>query len=108
MSALEDLLAPDHWSGPNGCHPDCPACAAERTPEEQAEHDLGQRCDLYCNDIVKSLRGLLSLCDDPNVKALAERFSPVRKTIFEAKDLLQKLEPKVADKGTQLKAQSDS
>lgn len=20
----------DHWSSPNGCHPDCPACAAER------------------------------------------------------------------------------
>lgn len=20
----------EHWSSPNGCHPDCPACAAER------------------------------------------------------------------------------
>jgi hypothetical protein len=23
------LDAPDHWSGPGGCHPDCPACARE-------------------------------------------------------------------------------
>lgn len=23
----------DHWSSPNGCHPDCPACAAEETAE---------------------------------------------------------------------------
>lgn len=22
-------LDPDHWSSPNGCHPDCPACAEE-------------------------------------------------------------------------------
>ena len=22
--------APDHWSSPNGCHEDCPACTEER------------------------------------------------------------------------------
>jgi len=22
----------EHWSSPNGCHPDCPACEAEETP----------------------------------------------------------------------------
>jgi hypothetical protein len=24
----------DHWSSPNGCHPDCPACAEERRGRE--------------------------------------------------------------------------
>ncbi len=25
--SFEPACAPEHWSSPNGCHPDCPACA---------------------------------------------------------------------------------
>ena len=27
----------EHWSSPNGCHPDCPACAAENENENDNE-----------------------------------------------------------------------
>ena len=27
----------DHWSSPNGCHPDCPACAAEEEQENKGK-----------------------------------------------------------------------
>ena len=36
----------EHWSSPNGCHQDCPACEAELTDEQrqadQAEHRLAK------------------------------------------------------------------
>lgn len=27
---MTDFDAPDHWSSPDGCHSECPACAEER------------------------------------------------------------------------------
>ena len=35
LQELRDDL--NHWSSPNGCHEDCPACAAETVANEAAE-----------------------------------------------------------------------
>lgn len=37
MIAASITEEPDHWSSPNGCHPDCPACTREVQPPARVE-----------------------------------------------------------------------
>lgn len=54
----------EHWSSPNGCHPDCPACEAERTPEQQAEYEAWQRRNMAAPDVLNALRKIVALDSD--------------------------------------------
>lgn len=40
MSSMSDFSPTEHWSSPNGCHPDCPACEAEH-PERVSYASVG-------------------------------------------------------------------
>ena len=44
---MEGLTGLDHWSSPNGCHDDCPACAAELefNPHVAWKLDVGAECN---------------------------------------------------------------
>lgn len=66
----------DHWSGPDGCHEDCPACNEERMFNEDAAWrlDLGEQCNrlldhadtlekfervLHREQVIKDIRSLV-------------------------------------------------
>jgi hypothetical protein len=41
---MKNDISGEHWSSPNGCHPDCPACARENPPQpkkkDKKRHNL--------------------------------------------------------------------
>lgn len=54
-----DTVEADHWSSPNGCHPDCPACAANRTEEETQEQSIIEKAGLHAKDLLSVLENLI-------------------------------------------------
>jgi hypothetical protein len=58
MEGLTDL---EHWSSPDGCHENCPACEAEKefNPHEALKLDVGAECNrlLELADALESTSG---------------------------------------------------
>ena len=50
----------EHWSSPNGCHHDCPACEAERGATRkkfiETARNIHQDCDVEIDDDAKLSR----------------------------------------------------
>ena len=59
----------DHWSSPNGCHPDCPACAAEGDVDESPDASgdslmLAEVNAISVQQLLKRFVASLTLCDN--------------------------------------------
>jgi len=54
----------EHWSSPTGCHQDCPACAEERTPEQDEQREAEERLHRASPQLLAALKLCLRALTD--------------------------------------------